>query len=261
MTSTDARGGQADRGQAPRRRAVARTSSPSGSSAGCTTAPGRGHDRVDRAALRQERRSCRTPTAWPSRPATTSARRPSCSEPHYEVRAGQARRRASTRTSAATPPWPGGSSPPASWPSCRCSWAATRSRRRRDILHELSKHKNFGVRTMQAEDEIAGVGAALGAAFAGHLGVTTTSGPGVDLKAETIGLAISMELPLLHRRHPAGRPVHRPADQDRAGRPAAGHVRPPRRVAAADRGGQARRATASTPPSRRPASPSSTARR
>ena len=66
-----------------------------------------------------------------------------------------------------------------------------------DILHELSKHKHFGIRTMQAEDEIAGVGAALGAAFAGHLGVTTTSGPGVDLKAETIGLAISMELPLL----------------------------------------------------------------
>jgi 2-oxoglutarate ferredoxin oxidoreductase subunit alpha len=66
-----------------------------------------------------------------------------------------------------------------------------------DILHELSKHKNFGVRTMQAEDEIAGVGAALGAAFGGHLGVTTTSGPGVVLKSETIGLAISMELPLV----------------------------------------------------------------
>src|SRR5438270_11441922 len=66
-----------------------------------------------------------------------------------------------------------------------------------DILHELSKHKNFGVRTMQAEDEIAGVGAALGAAFAGQLGVTTTSGPGVDLKSETMGLAISLELPLL----------------------------------------------------------------
>ena len=66
-----------------------------------------------------------------------------------------------------------------------------------DILHELSKHKNFGVRTMQAEDEIAGVGAALGAAYGGHLGYTTTSGPGVDLKAETIGLAISLELPLV----------------------------------------------------------------
>ena len=66
-----------------------------------------------------------------------------------------------------------------------------------DILHELSKHKNFGVRTLQAEDEIAGIGAALGASYGGHLGVTTTSGPGVALKSETIGLAISLELPLL----------------------------------------------------------------
>ncbi|MER6219620.1 2-oxoacid:acceptor oxidoreductase subunit alpha [Streptomyces sp900105755] len=66
-----------------------------------------------------------------------------------------------------------------------------------DILHELSKHKNFGVRTFQAEDEIAGIGAALGAAFGGSLAVTTTSGPGVALKAETVGLAVSLELPLL----------------------------------------------------------------
>ncbi|MFI6530357.1 2-oxoacid:acceptor oxidoreductase subunit alpha [Streptomyces uncialis] len=66
-----------------------------------------------------------------------------------------------------------------------------------DILHELSKHKNFGVRTFQAEDEIAGIGAALGAAFGGSLGVTTTSGPGVALKSEAIGLAVSLELPLL----------------------------------------------------------------
>ncbi len=66
-----------------------------------------------------------------------------------------------------------------------------------DILHELSKHKSFGVRTMQAEDEIAGIGAALGASFAGQLGVTTTSGPGIDLKSETIGLAVSLELPLV----------------------------------------------------------------
>jgi 2-oxoglutarate ferredoxin oxidoreductase subunit alpha len=66
-----------------------------------------------------------------------------------------------------------------------------------DILHELSKHKNFGVRTLQAEDEIAGIGAALGASFGGHLGITTTSGPGLALKSETIGLAISLELPLL----------------------------------------------------------------
>ncbi|MGH9000503.1 MAG: 2-oxoacid:acceptor oxidoreductase subunit alpha [Acidimicrobiia bacterium] len=66
-----------------------------------------------------------------------------------------------------------------------------------DILHELSKHKSFGVRTMQAEDEISGIGAALGAAFAGQLALTTTSGPGIDLKSETIGLALSMELPLV----------------------------------------------------------------
>ncbi len=66
-----------------------------------------------------------------------------------------------------------------------------------DILHELSKHKDFGVRTLQAEDEIAGIGAALGAAFGGHLAVTTTSGPGIALKSETMGLAVSLELPLL----------------------------------------------------------------
>jgi 2-oxoglutarate ferredoxin oxidoreductase subunit alpha len=66
-----------------------------------------------------------------------------------------------------------------------------------DILHELSKHKEFGVRTFQAEDEISGIGAALGAAFGGALGVTTTSGPGIDLKSEMMGLAISLELPLL----------------------------------------------------------------
>jgi 2-oxoglutarate ferredoxin oxidoreductase subunit alpha len=66
-----------------------------------------------------------------------------------------------------------------------------------DILHELSKHKHFGIRTVQAEDEIAAVGVALGAAFAGHLGVTTTSGPGVALKSETISLAFAVELPLL----------------------------------------------------------------
>jgi 2-oxoglutarate/2-oxoacid ferredoxin oxidoreductase subunit alpha len=66
-----------------------------------------------------------------------------------------------------------------------------------DILHELSRHKSFGVTTFQAEDEISGIGAALGAAFGGALGVTTTSGPGIALKSETIGLAVALELPLL----------------------------------------------------------------
>ncbi|MFY1696158.1 MULTISPECIES: 2-oxoacid:acceptor oxidoreductase subunit alpha [unclassified Solwaraspora] len=66
-----------------------------------------------------------------------------------------------------------------------------------DILHELSKHKRLGVITMQAEDEIAAVGAALGASYGGALGITTTSGPGVALKSETISLAVALELPLL----------------------------------------------------------------
>jgi 2-oxoglutarate/2-oxoacid ferredoxin oxidoreductase subunit alpha len=66
-----------------------------------------------------------------------------------------------------------------------------------DILHELAKFKEFGVVTFQAEDEIAGIAAALGASFGGSLGITTTSGPGVDLKSETIGLAVTLELPLV----------------------------------------------------------------
>jgi 2-oxoglutarate ferredoxin oxidoreductase subunit alpha len=66
-----------------------------------------------------------------------------------------------------------------------------------ELLHELSRHKNFGVRTIQAEDEIAAANLALGAAFGGQLGVTGTSGPGMDLKAETIGLAVMLELPMV----------------------------------------------------------------
>ncbi len=66
-----------------------------------------------------------------------------------------------------------------------------------DILHELSKHKNFGVKTFQAEDEISAIGAAIGSAFAGHIGLTGTSGPGVALKSEAIGLAVMTELPLV----------------------------------------------------------------
>ncbi len=66
-----------------------------------------------------------------------------------------------------------------------------------ELLHELSRHKRFGVRTVQAEDEIAAANMALGAAFGGHLGVTASSGPGMDLKQETIGLAVALELPLL----------------------------------------------------------------
>jgi 2-oxoglutarate ferredoxin oxidoreductase subunit alpha len=66
-----------------------------------------------------------------------------------------------------------------------------------DILHELSKHKNFGVRTFQAEDEIAAITSAIGAAFGGSLAITTSSGPGIALKTEALGLAIMLELPLV----------------------------------------------------------------
>ena len=66
-----------------------------------------------------------------------------------------------------------------------------------ELLHQLSRHGRFGVRTVQAEDEIAAAAMALGAAFGGHLGVTATSGPGMDLKAETLGLAVAMELPMV----------------------------------------------------------------
>lgn len=66
-----------------------------------------------------------------------------------------------------------------------------------DILHELSRYKNFGIRTFQAEDEIAAITSAIGASYGGSLGITTTSGPGVALKAEAMGLAVMLEIPLL----------------------------------------------------------------
>lgn len=66
-----------------------------------------------------------------------------------------------------------------------------------DILHELSRYKNFGIRTFQAEDEIAGIASAIGASYGGHMGVTTTSGPGMALKGEAMGLAVMLEIPLL----------------------------------------------------------------
>ena len=66
-----------------------------------------------------------------------------------------------------------------------------------DILHELARHKNFGVKTFQAEDEIAAITSAIGASYGGSLGVTTSSGPGIALKAEAMGLAVMLELPLI----------------------------------------------------------------
>ncbi len=89
------------------------------------------------------------------------------------------------------------SSPHLKKAGCHCSWVLTRSPPASDILHELSRHKSFGIRTFQAEDEIAGITAAIGASYGGSLGVTTTSGPGMALKGEAMGLAVMLEIPLL----------------------------------------------------------------
>ena len=130
-----------------------------------------------------------------------------------------------------------------------------------ELLHELARHPDMGVRTIQAEDEIAAAGMALGAAFGGALGVTATSGPGMDLKAETIGLAMMLELPMVVIDVQRAGPSTGHADQDRAVRPADGDPRSPRRVAAAGRRRRRRRASASTPPTRPRGSRSATARR
>ena len=107
-----------------------------------------------------------------------------------------------------------------------------------ELLHELSRLKNFGVITLQAEDEIAAANVALGAAFAGDLGVTGTSGPGMDLKAETLGLAVTLELPMvIVDVQRAGPSTGMPTKTEQADLLLA-HVRAPRRVAAADRRGQ-----------------------
>ena len=88
-----------------------------------------------------------------------------------------------------------------------------------DILHELSRHKNFGIKTFQAEDEIAAMTAAIGASFAGHLGLTGTSGPGVALKSEAIGLGRDDRIAGGDRKHSARRAKHRLANQDGASGP------------------------------------------
>ena len=176
----------------------------------------------------------RQPGGVPGR-AGTSARPPRSSTTSTRS-SGPASRPASTPRSPATPRWPGASSRRASRPTSRSSSAATRSRRPRTSSTSWPKHKNFGVRTLQAEDEIAAVGTALGAAFAGHLGVTTTSGPGLALKSETHQPGRQPRAAAARHRHPARRAVDRAAHQDRGGRPQHGALRAPRRGAAAGRG-------------------------
>ena len=106
-----------------------------------------------------------------------------------------------------------------------------------DILHELSGYKNFGVLTFQAEDEIAAITSAIGASYAGALALTTTSGPGMALKTEAMGLADRGRTSPGDLRHAARRPFDRSAHQDRAGRLAAGHVWPQFRSADSRSGG------------------------
>ena len=115
----------------------------------------------------------------------------------YEVEAGEAPARASTGRSPGTPRSRTGLIAASKLSGLDLFLGAYPITPASSILEELARHKSFGVRTFQAEDEIAAAGAALGAAFGGALGVTTSAGPGVVLKSETVGLAIALELPLL----------------------------------------------------------------
>ena len=176
---------------------------------------------VDRHEVLVASRRSATRTWLPSGPAGTSARRPRSSP-------------SSTRSSAA-PAEPGvyrnvsgtaalawgliAASARSGLPLFYASYPITPAS---ELLHELSRHKNFGVRTIQAEDEIAAANLALGAAFGGALGVTGTSGPGMDLKSETIGLAVDARAADGDRGRPACRPLDRHADEERGGRPADG---------------------------------------
>ncbi len=99
-----------------------------------------------------------------------------------------------------------------------------------DILHDLAKYKNFGVKTFQAEDEIAAITSSIGAAYGGALGVTTTSGPGIALKGEAMGLAVMLEIPLDNYKYSAGRPFYRVANKNRTERFDAGLLWKKRRM-------------------------------
>ena len=135
-------------------------------------------------------------TRWPSGPATTSARRPSCStRPTRSPPPSSAR--ASTRTSPATPRSPGGSSPPRSWPGSRSSSAPTRSRPPRTSSTSSPSRSTSASSPSRPRTRSPGPARPSARRFGGALGVTTTSGPGIDLKSETIGLAVSLELPLV----------------------------------------------------------------
>ena len=143
-----------------------------------------------------KRRRSRTPTSPPSKPATTSARRPRSRRP----RSRSSRRRSTPgeyRNVDGTQALALGLIAASVRSGLQLFFATYPITPASELLHHLARHDRFGVRTVQAEDEIAAANMALGASFAGHLGVTATSGPGMDLKAETIGLAAMLELPLV----------------------------------------------------------------
>ena len=157
--------------------------------------PGR-HDRLDRPEVRGTPGRRRGEQA--GAPGRLRVRRDDRGVPHpLPGQAGQARPRASTATSPATRRPPSASWSHPSWPTASCSTARTRSRPASDILHQLSGYKTFGVKTFQAEDEIAAIGAAIGASYGGALALTASSGPGIALKTEAMGLAVMVELPLV----------------------------------------------------------------
>ena len=136
-------------------------------------------------------------------------------------------------------------------PGCRCSSAPTRSPRPPTSCTSCASTSGSACAPSRPRTRSPRSAPRSARRSAVRSAVTSTSGPGLALKAETIGLAVSLELPLIIVRRPARRPVDRHADQDRAGRPAAGDVRAQRRGAGADRRAALARRTASTPRSRR----------
>ena len=190
---------------------------------------------VDRGAVRKNASWCATRTSPRSRPATTSARPPSCSTTRIEVApaalaAGplpqhHRQRRAGVRAHRRGP----------AWRSCRSSTRRTRSRRRPTSSTSCRSTRTSACARCRPRTRSPRSASRSAARSPASSASPRTSGPGVDLKSEAMGLAISLELPLIARRRAARRPVDRSAHQDRAGRPAARDVRPARRGAAADR--------------------------
>ena len=238
------------RSSARARPTAARTSSRSAWSTGSTN--GRWSRRCKWIAreVRQEAAVMLRQLAPPSRPATTTAKPPSCCR-STTTSPRPCCRRAAIARSPATKRWPSAWSPPPSRPTRRCSTPAIPITPASDILHHLVGMKHFGVSCIQAEDEIAAVGMAIGAAFGGCLGVTATSGPGICLKSEAIGLAVMTELPVVVIDVQRGGPSTGLPTKTEQADLLAGDVRPQRRMSRRRSSRPARRATASRWRSRR----------